>query len=95
MIPLYVADFDQGSFKWGMGKIDVKVRAERYSPLFSLGAGIEEGRFVTRERFGSLWDLRFNEQVGSNEVDYKKEERETAKLYDFIAFHALLIFVYK
>ena len=43
-----------------MGKIDVKVRAERYSPLFSPAAGIEDGHFVTRERFGALWDLRFN-----------------------------------
>lgn len=65
LIPQYVPDFDQESFKWGMGKIDVKVRAERYSPLFSLSAGIEEGHFVTRERFGTLWDLRFNEHVGA------------------------------
>jgi hypothetical protein len=40
LIPQYVPNFNQNSFKWGMGKIDVKVRTERYSPLFKLGVGI-------------------------------------------------------
>lgn len=43
-----------------MGKIDVKIRSGRYSPQFSIDAGIENSHFVTRNRFSELWDQSFN-----------------------------------
>lgn len=40
LLPIYFPHFHRETFKWGMGKIDVKVRTGRYSPLFSPQVGI-------------------------------------------------------
>lgn len=32
-----------------MGKIDLKVRVGRYSPMFSGEVGIEKGKFISRK----------------------------------------------
>lgn len=40
LLPQYIPKFSHDTFKWGMGKIDVKVRTGRYSPLLSIDAGI-------------------------------------------------------
>ena len=41
LLPTYFKDFDKATFKWNMGKIDLKFR-NRYSPMFSMRAGIDE-----------------------------------------------------
>jgi hypothetical protein len=44
-----VPGFDPATFSWKMGKIDVKFNKGRYSPMFTLRAGIKNGAFVSRE----------------------------------------------
>lgn len=40
LLPRYFKNYKKETFKWEMGKIDVKVRLGRYSPVFSQDAGI-------------------------------------------------------
>jgi hypothetical protein len=40
LIPMYFHDFAKDKFKWEMGKIDVKLRVGRYSPMFRVDVGI-------------------------------------------------------
>jgi len=39
-----------------MGKIDVKIRVGRYSPMFRVDVGIENGKFLNRADFDKKWD---------------------------------------
>ncbi len=41
-----------------MGKIDLKFRT-RYSPMFYIDAGIEDGRFMSEEAFAKKWQQTF------------------------------------
>lgn len=38
-----------------MGKIDLKVRVGRYSPMFALDVGIEKNKFINKEQFLEKW----------------------------------------
>jgi hypothetical protein len=40
LIPNYFPEFNEKTFKWDMGKIDLKYRT-RYSPMFTIEAGIK------------------------------------------------------
>lgn len=59
LIPRYVPTFNKEKFKWEMGKIDLKVRVGRYSPMFKVDIGIENGKFVNRVDFERKWDEVF------------------------------------
>jgi hypothetical protein len=50
LLPTYFPQFDSKTFKFEMGKIDLKLR-DRYSPMFILEAGIENNKFISRQRF--------------------------------------------
>lgn len=45
ILPKYFPKFNKTSFKWEMGKIDLKFR-NRYSPMFDMQAGIENNKFM-------------------------------------------------
>jgi hypothetical protein len=38
-------------FRWNIGKIDVKIQKERYTPIYRREVGIENGRFVNEGEF--------------------------------------------
>ena len=38
-----------------MGKIDQKMQRERYTPIYRVGAGVENGKFLNEESFIRMW----------------------------------------
>jgi hypothetical protein len=42
-----------------MGKIDLKIRIGRYSPMFKADVGIENGKFLSKSEFEKKWDEVF------------------------------------
>ncbi len=51
LLPQYFPKFSKDKFKWEMGKVDVKIRVGRYSPMFTLDVGIENNKFINRQEF--------------------------------------------
>ena len=51
LIPKYYPGFVKEKFKWEMGKVDLKIRVGRYSPMFKAETGIEDGKFLSRRDF--------------------------------------------
>lgn len=37
---------DIKKFKWNVGKIDIKVQKERYTPIYVQTAGVEQGKLI-------------------------------------------------
>jgi len=56
---LYVPNFNEKTFKWNFGKIDLKVRTERYSSMFHPHVGIIGDHFMTKAEFEKTWDEVF------------------------------------
>jgi len=48
---------------WEMGKVEQKVRMDRYSPAFNLGVGIKDGKFQNQEEFYLTWDEVFKNHL--------------------------------
>ncbi len=46
LLPLYMDGFDRNKFDWDIGKIDMKLQAERYSPLYNKDVGIKGNKFL-------------------------------------------------
>lgn len=96
LIPRYAPDYKPGEkFAWRFGKIDVKFRTGRYSSMFELGVGIEEGRFVSEARFEEKWEEVFEAGKGCINVPYTPEEKTCMMKYDLLTFHTLLHYVYQ
>ena len=70
VLPEYFPAFNKATFKWDMGKIDLKFR-NRYSPMFLLEAGIEKNKFISEEVFGEKWEAVFNAEIPKLKVEYK------------------------
>ena len=51
LLPRYIPNFNKEKFKWEMGKIDLKVRVGRYSPMFQADVGIINGKFINKADF--------------------------------------------
>lgn len=51
LVPQYVPNFNEATFKWEMGKIEKNFKKKRYSPMFDPEVGVFWGRFITREEF--------------------------------------------
>lgn len=77
-----------------MGKIDVKIRKGRYSPMFEVNIGIENKRFVSKQRFEELWEAAFQKECDKNKFSCSESEKNVAKTFDTIMFHACLKFVF-
>ena len=70
LLPKYFPDFDQKTFKWNMGKIDLKYR-NRYSQMFIIKAGIkEDNTFMTKEEFETVWNKQFEAEIAKIKVVY-------------------------
>ncbi len=39
--------YNQNTFDWDIGKIDVKLQTERYSPLYNKNVGIKGNKLVS------------------------------------------------
>lgn len=59
LLPKYFPNFNKEKFKWEMGKVDVKIRIGRYSPMFKVDVGIENGKFLSKADFDKKWDEIF------------------------------------
>ena len=94
LLPKYFPEFDKKTFKWNMGKIDLKYR-NRYSPMFIINAGIKaDNTFMTQEEFEKIWSAKFEEDIGKIKIEYTPEQKEVTKKYDVAMFHSLLRYVY-
>ena len=94
LLPKYFPEFDKKTFKWNMGKIDLKYR-NRYSPMFIINAGIKEDKtFMTQEEFEKIWSAKFDEDIDKIKIEFTPEQKEVTKKYDVAMFHSLLRYVY-
>jgi len=57
----------------------MKVRKGRYSPCFYLMIGIENHKFISKDRFYEKWDEAFEEMVHGINVLYTQEERNNLR----------------
>jgi hypothetical protein len=59
LLKSYTKEFNDNKkdnkFKWNLGKIDQKMQAERYSPLYNKNVGIENNKMIGEDRFKLLW----------------------------------------
>ena len=94
LLPSYFEGFDKATWKWNMGKIDLKLR-NRYSPMFQLDAGITPSNCImSREEFEAQWDKVFDSEVPKIKVEFTPEQRDVTKVYDVLMYHTLLKYVY-
>lgn len=63
LLPKYIPNFSKDTFKWDLGKIDVKLRIGRYSPMFTPEVGVEQGKFLNRADFEAKWDQVFESEA--------------------------------
>ena len=63
LLPKYFPNFSNDTFKWDLGKIDVKLRIGRYSPMFTPEVGVEQGKFLSRTTFEAKWDEVFEAEA--------------------------------
>lgn len=77
-----------------MGKIEKNYKKGRYSHMFEPEVGIFWKRFISRADFEKKWDLEFSYHAREFDFTWSMEEKETVRLYDFIMYHTLLIWVY-
>lgn len=82
------------NFSWQFGKLDKKIK-DRYCPFYNVNCGIEDGKFVTKERFIEIWRKVYDEQEATTGTKFSDAEQKEALLFDLIAFHTLLYQVYK
>lgn len=94
LIPKYVKNFNEKTFKWEMGKIDKTFKKGRYSHMFDGTVGVFWKTLLNRNEFEEKWEKEFEKNKGSFKFEWKNEEKETVKLYDFIMYHALLEYVF-
>ena len=70
LLPKYFPDFDKDSWKWNMGKIDLKLR-NRYSTMFQIDAGIDaDNHIMSKEDFEAKWTEVFDHEVQKIKVEY-------------------------
>lgn len=62
--------------------------------MFDPEVGIFWKRFLSRADFEKKWDLEFSYHVREFKFKWTMEEKETVRLYDFIMYHTLLVWVH-
>lgn len=81
-------------FAWKFSKLDKHIK-ERYCPFYNIQCGIENGKFVTRERYEELWRADYAKLEEASGAKFSEEEKNEALLFDLLAFHTLLFKVFK
>ena len=94
LLPNYLPDFNPKEFKWTMGKLDLKFKIGRYSPMFRLQTGVEDGHFLNQEQFSTKWKEKYEANMSKAKDQFPQEYQDLLCLYDFIMFHSLLDFVF-
>ena len=81
-------------FAWKFSKLDKHIK-ERYCPFYNIQCGIENGKFITRERYEELWRADYAKLEEASGTKFSEEEKNEALVFDLLAFHALLFKVFK
>lgn len=74
--------------------MDKKIK-ERYCPFYNINCGIENGKFITKERYTELWTVDYTKLEESTGAKFSEEEKNEALSFDILAYHALLFKVFK
>lgn len=82
------------TFSWQFAKLDKRIK-DRYCPFYYLEAGIEGGKFVTKQKFTQIWQQKMMEQEVLTQSKFSEAEKNEALKFDLLAFHTLLYRVYK
>lgn len=51
----YVKIPNDKPFSWEFSKLDKKIKEKRYSPLYNLSVGIVNNKFISKNRFITIW----------------------------------------
>jgi hypothetical protein len=91
----YVAVPTDRPFSWEFSKLDKKFKEKRYSPLYSITAGIVDNKFISKKTFTVLWHEALQKAEKEEKLQIVTAERDEALKFDLLAYHTLLHFVYQ